>query len=132
MLTDQDVLYAFGIRLQVARESVGLSVEELAQRVRLCPAVMAAVEGGQRDISLLTVLAIAAALEVDCGVLLEELAHPVAEDLPTVTHREQRFPRGRKPTRPPQPNTNNSGCCCKVGGRAAKTQFLIPCSRFAT
>lgn len=25
MLTDQDVLYAFGIRLQVARESVGLS-----------------------------------------------------------------------------------------------------------
>ena len=103
---------------QHPREAVGLSVEELAQRVRLCPAVMAAVEGGQHDISLLTVLAIAAALEVDCGVPLEELAHPVAEDLPTVTHREQRCARGRKPTRPVtlrlspimgQPQGNGSG-----------------------
>lgn len=86
MLTDQNLLHAFSIRLQVARESVGFSVEELAQRAGLCPVVMEAVERGQRGISLLTVLAITAALDVDCGVLLEELAGPVTDDLSAVVH----------------------------------------------
>lgn len=64
-------LRAFGSRVRQARIRLGLSQEEAAARAGLHRTYMGSVERGERNVSLLNIHAIARALEVEAGDLLE-------------------------------------------------------------
>jgi transcriptional regulator with XRE-family HTH domain len=58
-------------RLRTFRNTLGLSLDELAARSHLSPSTISRVETGKRTISLDVLLPLAAALEVDLGALLD-------------------------------------------------------------
>jgi transcriptional regulator with XRE-family HTH domain len=58
-------------RLRSLRQTLGLSLDELAGRSNLSPSTISRVETGKRTISLDILLALAAALQVDIDALLD-------------------------------------------------------------
>lgn len=56
-----------------------MSQEELAHRANLHRTYVGSVERGERNISLLNILALAAAVNVDAGSLIAGLVSPVSE-----------------------------------------------------
>ncbi|MGH9213604.1 MAG: helix-turn-helix domain-containing protein [Acidimicrobiales bacterium] len=58
-------------RLRSLRNTLGLSLDELAARTNLSPSTLSRVETGKRTISLDVLLPLAAALQVDLDALLE-------------------------------------------------------------
>jgi transcriptional regulator with XRE-family HTH domain len=60
----------FGREVRRRRNALGLTLEELAERSGLSPNYVGTVEGGQRDPSLSTVLALAKGLGTSPGELL--------------------------------------------------------------
>ncbi len=63
----------FGARIRKRRLELGLSQEALAEYASLHRTYIGAVERGERNISLNSILRIAAALDLDPGTLLEGL-----------------------------------------------------------
>jgi transcriptional regulator with XRE-family HTH domain len=61
----------FGDRVRGLRKQAGLSQEELARRADLHPTYVSGIERGQRNVSLVNIHAIAAALAVPVTVLFE-------------------------------------------------------------
>jgi transcriptional regulator with XRE-family HTH domain len=64
----------FGANVRVKREQLGLSQEELADRAGLHRTYVGSVERGERNISLINILRIAAALECAPAELLADIA----------------------------------------------------------
>jgi transcriptional regulator with XRE-family HTH domain len=58
-------------RLRSLRQTLGLSLDELAARANLSPSTVSRIETGKRTISLDVLLPLAAALQVDLDVLLD-------------------------------------------------------------
>ena len=63
----------FGKQLQGLRKAQGLSQEELAERCGLHRTYIGGIERGERNVALLNILRIAAALDVPAARLLEGL-----------------------------------------------------------
>lgn len=71
------VLAEFGTRLRAARRAVGLSQEALADQAGLHRTYIGSVERGERNISLLNIVTIAATLDIDPAQLIAGMARPV-------------------------------------------------------
>lgn len=63
-------LVSFGRTIKKRRETLGLTLEQLAERANLSPNYIGTVENGRRDPSLSTVLALAKGLRIPAGELL--------------------------------------------------------------
>lgn len=74
------VLASFGQSVRALRERLGLSQEELGTRANLHRTYIGGVERGERNVSLLSLLRIARALEVSPADLLEESEPAAAAD----------------------------------------------------
>ncbi len=61
---------SFGKAIRKKRKSLGLTLEQVAERAGLSPNYVGTVENGERDPSLSTVLALAKALRVPAGDLI--------------------------------------------------------------
>ena len=70
------VLLAFGARVRAARQRVGISQEELADRAGLDRTYISGIERGQRNVALVNLLRLATALGTDAGALVEGLRPP--------------------------------------------------------
>jgi transcriptional regulator with XRE-family HTH domain len=68
-----DARGSFGRKVRALRERLGISQEELAYRAGLHRTYVGDVERGERNISLLNIVQIAAALEVPPSELLQDL-----------------------------------------------------------
>ena len=71
MTEDQDIDAVVRVRLRSLRTTLGLSLDELAERTNLSPSTISRVETGKRTISLDVLLPLAAALQVGVDSLLE-------------------------------------------------------------
>jgi len=60
----------FGVRVRSARQELGWSQERLAEETGLHWTYVSSVERGERNISLLNILKLAQALEMDPGKLI--------------------------------------------------------------
>ena len=67
---DHAVLATFGARVRAARQEVGISQEELADRAGLDRTYVSGIERGQRNLALLNLVRLAGALSLDPGELL--------------------------------------------------------------
>ncbi len=67
------VFVQFGERVRVHRQDRGWSQEVLAERTGLHWTYVGSVERGERNVSLLNIVRLAAALEVDAGELVQGL-----------------------------------------------------------
>lgn len=67
------VARAFGLRLRQAREQLGVSQETLADLAGLHRTYVGSAERGERNVSLINILKLAAALNVAPGDLLNDL-----------------------------------------------------------
>ena len=67
------VLVDFGSRVRAKRETVGLSQEQLADKVGLHRTYVGSIERGERNVALLNILRLARGLEVDPGDLVSGL-----------------------------------------------------------
>lgn len=63
----------FGRRMRRQREAIGLTQEQLGERCDLHFTYIGSVERGERNVSLLNILKIAKALQVDAGDLIGSL-----------------------------------------------------------
>ena len=63
-----------GQRIRVRRRVLRISQEELAERSGFHPTYVSSVERGERNVSLMTILRIAKALEMDPGRLVRGLS----------------------------------------------------------
>ena len=77
MPRDADLLTQFGTRVRAARAGVGLSQEALAEACGLHRTYVGSVERGERNVGLLNLLSLAAALHVDPAQLVEGLHRPL-------------------------------------------------------
>ncbi|HUT03610.1 MAG TPA: helix-turn-helix transcriptional regulator [bacterium] len=69
----KDPLQALGKRVRKLRATRGISQEELAHRAGLHRTYVGGIERGERNVSLLNILAIARALEVHVTELFTEM-----------------------------------------------------------
>jgi transcriptional regulator with XRE-family HTH domain len=69
--SDQEYLIRFGEHLKTVREGKGISQRELALRCRIDHSDISKMERGERNITILTVLELATALEVKAKKLLD-------------------------------------------------------------
>lgn len=69
----QDPLAVFGDRVRAARLEMGLSQEALAERAGLHRTYVGGIERGERNLSLINLLKLAEALELDPGALVARL-----------------------------------------------------------
>lgn len=67
-------LVVMGTRMRVRRQELGLSQEALALRCSLHWTYVGQIERGRRNIGILNLLRVAAALDLDPGDLIEGLA----------------------------------------------------------
>ena len=63
----------FGARVRAARHERGWSIEQLGDSAELHWTYVGSVERGERNISLLNILRLAASLEVDPGELVKDI-----------------------------------------------------------
>lgn len=70
-MADHEVERAVRTRLRSLRNTLGLSLDELAARTNLSPSTISRVETGRRTISLDILLPLASALQVDLDALLD-------------------------------------------------------------
>ena len=77
MPCDADLLTQFGTRVRAARADAGLSQEVLAEACGLHRTYVGSVERGERNVGLLNLLSLAAALHVDPAQLVEGLHRPL-------------------------------------------------------
>ena len=73
MAEDRRALREFGTRVRELRRGRGLSQEGLAEQVGLHRTYIGSVERGERNISLVNILMLAATLDVDAGELVTGL-----------------------------------------------------------
>jgi transcriptional regulator with XRE-family HTH domain len=66
-----DIDHVVRVRLRSLRRTLGLSLDELAERTNLSPSTISRVETGKRTISLDVLLPLARALQVDLDALLD-------------------------------------------------------------
>jgi quercetin dioxygenase-like cupin family protein len=71
MATLDEIEHVVRTRLRSLRNTLGLSLDELAARTSLSPSTISRVETGKRTISLDVLLPLAAALQVDLDALLD-------------------------------------------------------------
>ena len=77
MTGKDDLLREFGARVRGRRKECGLSQEELAYQSGMHRTYVSSVERGERNIALVNIVALAAALGVDAGDLVTGLKyHP--------------------------------------------------------
>lgn len=77
MTGKDDLLREFGARVRERRKERGLSQEELAHKSGMHRTYVSSVERGERNIALVNIVALAAALRVDAGDLVAGLKyHP--------------------------------------------------------
>jgi transcriptional regulator with XRE-family HTH domain len=69
----RSLLETFGERVRAARVGSGLSQEEVGFDAGLHPTYVSGIERGRRNVGLRNIVALAAALRVDPGELLEGL-----------------------------------------------------------
>lgn len=74
MNPDSKILDEFGERLRAARIEAGLSQEDLAHQAGLHRTYVGSVERGERNISLLNMVVLSDALEIDLATLLSGLS----------------------------------------------------------
>jgi transcriptional regulator with XRE-family HTH domain len=67
------VARVFGERVRARRKALGWSLEQLGEHAGMHWTYVGSVERGERNISLLNIVRIAAALEVDAGELMQSL-----------------------------------------------------------
>ncbi len=67
----------FGRRMRARREEQGLSQEDLAGRCGLHRTYIGSVERGERNVSLINIVRIADALDVDAGALVRRVGTDV-------------------------------------------------------
>ena len=72
-MSEKQILKAFGRKMYYLRVELKLSQEQLAERAQLDRTYISSVERGQRNISLLNICKLAAALEVVPESLLTNL-----------------------------------------------------------
>ena len=65
---------SYATRLRSLRNTLGLSLDELAARTNLSPSTISRIETGKRTISLDVLLPLATALQVDLDTLLDGAA----------------------------------------------------------
>lgn len=70
---DSQALREFGSRVREQRRGKGLSQEGLAEQAGLHRTYIGSVERGERNISLVNILVLAEALDVDAGELVTDL-----------------------------------------------------------
>lgn len=70
---DSQALREFGSRVREQRRERGLSQEGLAEQAGLHRTYIGSVERGERNISLVNILVLAEALDVDAGELVTDL-----------------------------------------------------------
>ena len=75
MAQPRDIEPIVRARLRSLRQTLGLSLDELAARTNLSPSTISRVETGNRTISLDILLPLAAALQVDLDALLDVRSH---------------------------------------------------------
>ena len=85
MAEHREVEDAVRARLRTLRNTLGLSLDELAARTNLSPSTISRVETGKRTISLDVLLPLAAALHVDLDALLDVRASDDVVIRPTAT-----------------------------------------------
>jgi transcriptional regulator with XRE-family HTH domain len=66
-------LLAFGSRVRNHRSALGLSQESFAERAQLHRTYVGGIERGERNVTLVNILRLAAALEVDASELVSDL-----------------------------------------------------------
>ena len=71
MAESDDIEQLVRSRLRSLRQTLGLSLDELAARANLSPSTISRIETGKRTISLDVLLPLAAALQVDLDALLD-------------------------------------------------------------
>jgi transcriptional regulator with XRE-family HTH domain len=71
MAAPNEIEHVVRTRLRSLRNTLGLSLDELAERTNLSPSTISRIETGKRTISLDVLLPLAAALQVDLDVLLD-------------------------------------------------------------
>lgn len=71
---DSQALREFGSRVRDRRRGRGLSQEGLAERSGLHRTYIGSVERGERNISLVNILVLADALEIEAGELVADLS----------------------------------------------------------
>ena len=74
--TGADVQQRFGERVRDLRQRLGISQEELAHRAALDRTYISSLERGHRNVALVNICRLAAALSVDPGELLSGLPTP--------------------------------------------------------
>ena len=90
-MSSGDVSELVRTRLRGLRQSLGMSLDELAERSHVSPSTISRVETGKRTISLDLLVALAAGLEVSIDALLEPshdddvVIRPTAQQRPGVT-----------------------------------------------
>jgi transcriptional regulator with XRE-family HTH domain len=67
------VLVQFGARVRAARNRLGISQEELADRARIDRTYLSGIERGRRNVALVNLVRLATALDTDPGALVEGL-----------------------------------------------------------
>ncbi len=70
------VLVEFGARVRAARNQLGVSQEELADRAGVDRTYVSGIERGRRNVALVNLLRLATALDTDAGALVEGLRPP--------------------------------------------------------
>lgn len=71
MPSDSDIAELVRTRLRGLRQSLGLSLDDLADRTHLSPSTISRIENGKRSISLDVLVALAGGLQVSIDALLE-------------------------------------------------------------
>jgi transcriptional regulator with XRE-family HTH domain len=64
-------LSKLGLAIKAARESLGLSMRQLAEAADLSPSTISLIESGQRDATFSTIVSISRALAVKPSILLD-------------------------------------------------------------
>ncbi|KAF5040743.1 helix-turn-helix protein [anaerobic digester metagenome] len=75
-------LIALGTTIRQVREALGWSQEQLAERVELHRTYIGGVERGERNLCLLNILAIAEAMGISPGKLIDRAFPTRAADIP--------------------------------------------------
>lgn len=70
-MADVEIEQVVRSRLRSLRTTLGLTLDELAERANLSPSTISRIETGKRTISLDVLLPLAAALQVDLDTLLD-------------------------------------------------------------